>query len=256
MTYHDPCHLVHAQRIVDAPRKLLGMVMGLEVVPLAESDMCCGAAGTYSMNQPAMAEKLGRRKVANIVATGAEELVTANVGCALQIARHLRETGAGDARCGMWWRCWRRRMGEGSGEGIAVAVGRGFGECGLLHIIGEGADNLHDVFGVDGFGDVHLKTGEHGLALVFLHGEGGESDGGKFFGRVSAGAELADEFEAVHLGHGDIADKHVGLHLGKQVDGHGRGMGGFDGGTGVFEEPAEHAEAIGFIINDRGVGCY
>ena len=46
--------------------------------------MCCGAAGTYNLNQPEMAEKLGRRKVGHIVATGAEELVTANVGCALQ----------------------------------------------------------------------------------------------------------------------------------------------------------------------------
>jgi len=93
VTYHDPCHLVHAQKIVSAPRQLLAMVPGLEVVPLVESDVCCGAAGTYNMNQPEMAEKLGRRKVEHIVATGAEELVTANVGCALQIARHLREKG-------------------------------------------------------------------------------------------------------------------------------------------------------------------
>jgi glycolate oxidase iron-sulfur subunit len=94
VTYHDPCHLAHAQRITEAPRKLLGMVPGLEIVPLAESDMCCGAAGTYSLNQPELSSRLGARKIERILATGATQLVTANVGCALQIARHLRAAGA------------------------------------------------------------------------------------------------------------------------------------------------------------------
>ena len=94
VTYHDPCHLAHAQRITDPPRKLLGAIPGLQVVPLVESDMCCGAAGTYSLNQPEMSSRLGRRKIERILATGATELVTANVGCALQIARHLRIAGA------------------------------------------------------------------------------------------------------------------------------------------------------------------
>jgi glycolate oxidase iron-sulfur subunit len=93
ITYHDPCHLIHAQRISEGPRYLLGLVPGLKVVPLAESDMCCGAAGTYNLSQPEMAERLGRRKTANLLATGAQEIVTANVGCALQIARTLRKTG-------------------------------------------------------------------------------------------------------------------------------------------------------------------
>ncbi len=69
------------------------MVPGLKLVSLEESDMCCGAAGTYSLSQPEMAERLGRRKVERILATGAEELVTANIGCALQIARELRRAG-------------------------------------------------------------------------------------------------------------------------------------------------------------------
>jgi glycolate oxidase iron-sulfur subunit len=93
VAYHDPCHLVHAQRISEQPRSLLAQVAGLTIVPLAESDMCCGAAGTYNLSQPGMAEKLGQRKVLNIVATGATELVTANIGCALQIQRHLKAAG-------------------------------------------------------------------------------------------------------------------------------------------------------------------
>jgi glycolate oxidase iron-sulfur subunit len=93
VAYHDPCHLVHAQRISDQPRSLLTLMEGLTIVPLAESDLCCGAAGTYNLSQPEMAEKLGERKVLNIVATGATELVTANIGCALQIQRHLKLAG-------------------------------------------------------------------------------------------------------------------------------------------------------------------
>lgn len=93
VTYHDPCHLAHAQRITEAPRQLLAMVPSLRVVPLVESDMCCGAAGPYSLNQPAMAERLGRRKAGAVMATGAQEVLTANVGCILQLVRQLRSAG-------------------------------------------------------------------------------------------------------------------------------------------------------------------
>ncbi len=93
-TYHDPCHLAHAQQIKAAPRELLGLIPGLELVPLAESDLCCGAAGTYNLTQPEMADRLGRRKLANIRATGAGTVVTGNVGCILQIARQAKAEGA------------------------------------------------------------------------------------------------------------------------------------------------------------------
>jgi glycolate oxidase iron-sulfur subunit len=93
VTYHDPCHLAHAQRITAAPRLLLAMIPGLRLVELADGDMCCGGAGPYSLNQPEMAARLGERKVGRIRDTGAEEILTANVGCALQITRHLRAAG-------------------------------------------------------------------------------------------------------------------------------------------------------------------
>jgi glycolate oxidase iron-sulfur subunit len=89
-TYHDACHLCHAQRVREQPRKLLAMIPGLELVPLAESELCCGAAGSYNLTQPEMAERLGRRKAANIRATGARAVFTGNVGCQLQILRHLK----------------------------------------------------------------------------------------------------------------------------------------------------------------------
>ncbi len=89
-TYHDPCHLCHAQQIRQQPRQLLQMIPGLELVPLAESELCCGAAGIYNLSQPEMAAQLGERKAANILATGARALFTGNVGCLMQIGKHLR----------------------------------------------------------------------------------------------------------------------------------------------------------------------
>jgi glycolate oxidase iron-sulfur subunit len=94
VTYHDPCHLCHAQQVRAQPRRLLEMIPGLTLVPLDESELCCGAAGTYNLTQPEMSERLGRRKASNIEATGAEMVVTGNVGCILQIARQLREHGS------------------------------------------------------------------------------------------------------------------------------------------------------------------
>ena len=84
-TYHDACHLAHAQKVTAAPRKLLAMVPGLKLVPLPESDMCCGAAGTYNLTQPEMSRQLAERKLRNIASTGAATCITGNVGCAMQI---------------------------------------------------------------------------------------------------------------------------------------------------------------------------
>jgi glycolate oxidase iron-sulfur subunit len=89
-TYHDACGLSHAQKIRQPPRKLLEMIPGLELIPLPESEHCCGAAGSYNITQPEMAHDLGARKAQNILATGARAVFAGNVGCLLQIGRHLR----------------------------------------------------------------------------------------------------------------------------------------------------------------------
>jgi glycolate oxidase iron-sulfur subunit len=94
-TYHDACGLSHAQKIRRPPRQLLEMIPGLELVPLAESEHCCGAAGSYNITQPEMSHALGARKARNILATGARAVFTGNVGCLLQIIRHLRRQGPG-----------------------------------------------------------------------------------------------------------------------------------------------------------------
>lgn len=92
-TYHDACHLVHAQKVREQPRNLLKKIPGLKLVELPESELCCGAAGTYNLTEPEMAERLARRKLNNIRSTGARLVVTANAGCLLQIAREARMQG-------------------------------------------------------------------------------------------------------------------------------------------------------------------
>jgi glycolate oxidase iron-sulfur subunit len=94
VTYHDPCHVVHGQKIRSAPRQLLAQLPGLRVVDLPESDWCCGSAGIYNLTQPEMAARLLRRKVRHVMSTGAEAVITANPGCILQIQQGLREAGS------------------------------------------------------------------------------------------------------------------------------------------------------------------
>lgn len=93
-TYHDACHLAHAQRVREQPRSLLSLVPGLQLVPLAESDICCGAAGSYNLVEPEMADRLGQRKLRHILATGAEVVICGNAGCTLQIQAQLRAAGS------------------------------------------------------------------------------------------------------------------------------------------------------------------
>jgi glycolate oxidase iron-sulfur subunit len=67
------------------------MIPGLELSPLPESELCCGAAGSYNLTQPKMATRLGDRKAANIISTGAKAVFIGNVGCLMQISRHLKK---------------------------------------------------------------------------------------------------------------------------------------------------------------------
>jgi glycolate oxidase iron-sulfur subunit len=94
VTYQEPCHLAHAQRISAAPRRLLAQIPGLVLREMNESSLCCGSAGVYNVTQPEMAERLQRRKVANVLAETPEIVATANPGCALQLTNGLREAGS------------------------------------------------------------------------------------------------------------------------------------------------------------------
>lgn len=94
VTYQEPCHLAHAQRISAQPRKLLRAIPRLVLKEMPESSLCCGSAGIYNVTQPEMAAQLGARKLNNAQTTNAEVLVTANPGCHLQLAGGLRRRGS------------------------------------------------------------------------------------------------------------------------------------------------------------------
>jgi glycolate oxidase iron-sulfur subunit len=81
LTYHDACHLAHAQRIREAPRQLLRAIPQASIVEMAEADVCCGSAGVYQQLQPRMARRLLNRKQENMAASGADWVVVANPGC-------------------------------------------------------------------------------------------------------------------------------------------------------------------------------
>lgn len=90
VTYQDACHLVHAQRVSAAPRRLLQRIPELTLVEMPESSVCCGSAGIYNLTQPAMARRLQTRKLANLGTVVVDVVATANPGCAMQLASGLR----------------------------------------------------------------------------------------------------------------------------------------------------------------------
>jgi glycolate oxidase iron-sulfur subunit len=93
VAYHDACHLAHAQGVRAQPRQSLAAVPDLQVREIGESEICCGSAGIYNLLQPEAAVELGDRKAGNVLATGADLLVTSNPGCMLQIKASLRSRG-------------------------------------------------------------------------------------------------------------------------------------------------------------------
>lgn len=93
VAYHDACHLAHAQGVIDAPRQLLNSVPNLTLLELNDGGLCCGSAGTYNIEQPEIAQSLGQMKAQRILDTGAECVVSGNIGCLTQIRTHLAEMG-------------------------------------------------------------------------------------------------------------------------------------------------------------------
>lgn len=93
IAYHDACHLAHAQRVTRQPRDLLRAIGNVTLVDIPEGDLCCGSAGTYNLEQPELARQIGRRKAQNILRTGAEMIVSGNIGCMTQIENHLQALG-------------------------------------------------------------------------------------------------------------------------------------------------------------------
>ena len=93
VAYHDACHLAHAQGVRAQPRRLLADVPGLSLREIASAEICCGSAGVWNVLNPEPARELGDRKARDVLATGADLLVTANPGCLMQVAAAVHRAG-------------------------------------------------------------------------------------------------------------------------------------------------------------------
>jgi glycolate oxidase iron-sulfur subunit len=91
-TYQDPCHLAHGQKVRSAPRELLAAV-GLRLEEMPHTDQCCGSAGSYNVTENELSMKILDAKMADIACTSAALVVTANVGCMLQLRAGMERSG-------------------------------------------------------------------------------------------------------------------------------------------------------------------
>jgi glycolate oxidase iron-sulfur subunit len=93
VTYVDSCHLRHGQKVVRQPRQLLKSIPGVTLVELAQPDQCCGSAGVYNIIQPETAGEVLAAKMQDVVATGAQVVVTTNTGCQMQLIHGVKQAG-------------------------------------------------------------------------------------------------------------------------------------------------------------------
>ncbi|MPZ14587.1 MAG: 4Fe-4S dicluster domain-containing protein [Chloroflexi bacterium] len=93
VTYHEACHLCHVQGITQEPRRVLGVIPGVELAEMREASWCCGSAGIYNLTHVERADQILDRKLDNIASTGADTVATANPGCLLQLMAGVRERG-------------------------------------------------------------------------------------------------------------------------------------------------------------------
>ncbi len=93
VAYDDPCHLLHGQGIEEAPRALLRRIPDLDLVNVPHGSGCCGAAGIYSITQPAISQEVSNKKISRILKAKPAQVATGNPGCMLQIAAGLRAEG-------------------------------------------------------------------------------------------------------------------------------------------------------------------
>jgi glycolate oxidase iron-sulfur subunit len=91
--YDDPCHLIHAQRVADAPRRVLAAIPGLEIVPHRDPGRCCGAAGIYNLTHPEMSAAVLEPKIASLAEAAPDVIATGNPGCLMQIRAGSRQAG-------------------------------------------------------------------------------------------------------------------------------------------------------------------
>jgi len=93
VTYQDPCHLAHGQKVRSQPRALLQKIPGIRLVEMNTPDRCCGSAGIYNITHAAMSQALLEEKMVSVAATGAAAVVAPNPGCMLQLRYGAKRFG-------------------------------------------------------------------------------------------------------------------------------------------------------------------
>jgi len=93
VTYQDPCHLAHGQKIRGQPRQLLRSIPGLKLIEMEGSDRCCGSAGIYNLTHAGMSQHLLKEKMQSVGATQADAIVAPNPGCMLQVGYGAKNYG-------------------------------------------------------------------------------------------------------------------------------------------------------------------
>jgi glycolate oxidase iron-sulfur subunit len=94
VAYDAPCHLLHGQRVSSPPLAVLAAIPGLQLLPLVDSDQCCGSAGIYNLVEPEISDLVLTPKLRNIAASGAPIVATGNPGCLMQIGAGLIRSGS------------------------------------------------------------------------------------------------------------------------------------------------------------------
>ena len=92
-TYHDSCSSLREMRVKDTPRDLLNRIGGVELRELENAETCCGFGGTFCVKYPEISNQMVNDKVSDIVSTGADTVVSADMGCLMNIAGKLRRDG-------------------------------------------------------------------------------------------------------------------------------------------------------------------
>ena len=95
MAYHPSCHLLRGLGVRDAPLELLRAVEGVTLAEVEDQEECCGFGGLFSVKQPEISGRMLERKLAAVAASGADRLVSCDLGCLMHLAGGLRRQGVG-----------------------------------------------------------------------------------------------------------------------------------------------------------------
>jgi glycolate oxidase iron-sulfur subunit len=89
VAYDPPCHLLHAQRVADAPLQILKSIPGLHLMLVPDAEKCCGSAGLYTVVEPGLSRSVLAGKIARLEEAGVDLVLTGNPGCIMQIGAGL-----------------------------------------------------------------------------------------------------------------------------------------------------------------------